>query len=88
MVDDRQEINRLAVVSLVLGLVWLYGIASILGLILGYVAKRQIDQSGGGQRGRGLAVAGIAFGWLGVAGLVVMGVVYLFFGSMDPVVSL
>jgi hypothetical protein len=54
--------NGLAIASLVLGLLWLWGIGSILAIIFGVVAKNQIDQSGGMQQGRGLAIAGIVLG--------------------------
>jgi hypothetical protein len=64
--------NGMAVASLVLGIVWLYGIGSILALVFGYTGKRQIDESGGTQSGRGLAVAGIVLGWIGVGGVVVL----------------
>lgn len=54
--------NGLAIASLVLSIVWLWGIGSILAIIFGVIAKNQIDQSGGAQQGRGLAVAGIVIG--------------------------
>jgi hypothetical protein len=63
--------NGLAIASLVLGLIWIYGLGSILALVFGYSAKGQIDRSGGRQTGRGMAVAGIVLGWIGV-GLIVL----------------
>jgi hypothetical protein len=45
---------------------------SILALVFGYVAKKQIDRSGSRQTGRGMAVAGIVLGWVGVAFLLAM----------------
>lgn len=66
------ETNGFAIASLVLGLVWLMGVGSILALVFGYIAKSQIDRSGGRQTGRGLAVAGIVLGWVGVAALIGM----------------
>lgn len=62
--------NGLAIASLVLGVLWLYWIGSILALIFGYVARRQIKRSG--QDGNGLAIAGIVLGWIGVAVMVVV----------------
>ena len=59
--------NGLAIASLVLGILWVYWIGSILALIFGYVAKGQIDRSAGRQTGRGMAIAGIVLGWIGVA---------------------
>ena len=62
--------NGMAIAAMVLGIVWIYGIGSILALVFGYSAKRQIDGSGGRESGRGMAVAGIVLGWVGVAGLI------------------
>jgi hypothetical protein len=65
--------NGLAVASLVLGILSLcYGITSPLALIFGYRGKRQIDQSGGTQGGRGMAIAGIVLGWIGAVFLVLL----------------
>jgi len=58
--------NGFAVVSLSMGIIWYFWIGSILALIFGYIAKRQIDASQGQQKGRGFAVAGIVLGWVGV----------------------
>ena len=65
-----QRTNAMAVASLVLGILFLYGIGSILALIFGYTAKGQIDRSEGAERGRGMAIAGIVLGWIGIAGAV------------------
>ncbi len=62
----------MAIASMVLGILWLYWIGSILALIFGYVAKRQIDESGGMQGGRGMAVAGIVLGWVGIGLLAIV----------------
>jgi hypothetical protein len=59
--------NGLAVTAMILGILWIYWIGSALALVFGYVAKQQIDRSGGTQSGRGMAVAGIALGWIGAA---------------------
>jgi hypothetical protein len=64
--------NGLAIASLVLGIVWIYGVGSILALIFGYQGKHQIDASGGQQTGRGMAIAGIVLGWIGVGLLVLL----------------
>ena len=39
-------------------------IGAIVGLILGYQAKREIAESGGTEGGEGLATAGIVLGWV------------------------
>jgi hypothetical protein len=58
--------NGLAIASMVLGILWIYWIGSILALIFGYVAKGQIDRAAGRQGGRGMAIAGIVLGWIGL----------------------
>lgn len=70
------QTNGLAIASLVAGLLWCWGVTGVVALVLGYVAKRQIDESGGQQSGRGLAIAGIVLGWISVAAgvLAVIGV--------------
>ncbi|MGH8902049.1 MAG: DUF4190 domain-containing protein [Egibacteraceae bacterium] len=63
---SAQTTNGLAVAALVSGIVWFFWIGSIIALIFGYVAKGQIDRSGGSQTGRGMAIAGIVLGWVGI----------------------
>ena len=58
--------NGLAVASLVLGILWLYWIGSILALVFGYIARAEIRRSHGAEQGRGLALAGIILGWIGI----------------------
>lgn len=72
-----QRTNGLAIASLVLGIIWLYWVGSILALVFGYTARRQIDASEGWQTGRGLATAGIVLGWVGVATLLLTIVVFI-----------
>jgi hypothetical protein len=59
--------NGLAVASMVLGILCMYGIGSVLALVFGYQAKGQIERSGGRESGRGMAIAGIVLGWIGLA---------------------
>jgi hypothetical protein len=64
--------NGFAIASLVLGIVWIYGIGAVLALIFGLVARNQIDKSEGAQRGKGLALAGIILGIVGIVGIIAM----------------
>jgi hypothetical protein len=67
-----RKTNGLAVASLIVGALWIYWIGSVLALIFGYIAKSQIEKSGDMQEGRGLAVAGIVLGWVGVGVLAIL----------------
>jgi uncharacterized protein DUF4190 len=59
----------MAVASLVCSLFgWICGLGPILGLIFGFVALSQIKQTG--QRGRGMALAGVIIGGI----LIVLGI--------------
>jgi Domain of unknown function (DUF4190) len=62
--------NGLAIASMVLGIVWVYWIGSILALIFGFVARRQIKARG--QKGDGMAIAGIVLGFVGAATLLLV----------------
>lgn len=80
--------NGSAVASLVLGIVGLTGfpvIPSILALVFGYRARREIAQAAGTQSGLGLAKAGIVLGWIGVvlAVLVILLVIAVFVVSVN-----
>jgi len=67
--------NGLAIASLVLGIaqIFLCIIGAILALVFGYISRRQIDESGGTQGGRGMAIAGIILGWIGIG----LGIAYI-----------
>jgi hypothetical protein len=62
--------NGMAIASMVLGIVWVWGITSILALIFGIIARRQIDESNGLETGRGFAIAGIVLGIIGIVGAI------------------
>lgn len=60
-----QPVSGLAIASMVLGIIWLAWLGSLLAVIFGHVALRRIRRSG--QRGSGMAVAGLVLGYIGVA---------------------
>ena len=62
--------NGMAIASMVLGILWIYWIGSVLALVFGYVAKRQIRERG--ENGGGMATAGIVLGWVGIGILAVI----------------
>ncbi len=68
-----QQTNSYAIAALVLSIVSLCGIGSVLGIIFGLRARREIAASGGMQTGDGMALAGI------IVGAVTLGLVVLYF---------
>jgi hypothetical protein len=71
----------MAVASMVLGIVWVYWIGSILALIFGYVARRQIRERH--EVGGGMATAGIVLGWVGVGVLATLFVIGFIVGATE-----
>jgi hypothetical protein len=68
-VRQRASTNGLAIASLVVGLLWMWWIGSVLAVVFGHVALNQIARSG--QSGRGLAIAGLVLGYVGLATMLV-----------------
>lgn len=69
---DR-AVDGFAVASLVLGILWVYWIGSILAVIFGHLALREIRRSG--RPGHGLAIAGLVLGYIGIGVLAIVLVV-------------
>jgi uncharacterized protein DUF4190/uncharacterized protein DUF1707 len=61
--------NGLAIASLVVGIVWMWWIGSLLAVVFGHLALGQIARAEGGQSGRGMAIAGLVLGYLGLTTL-------------------
>lgn len=64
-----QRTSGLAIASFVLGLVGLlvWGIGSLLAVIFGHLALAEIDKAPNATGGRGMAVAGLLLGYIGLA---------------------
>jgi hypothetical protein len=78
---QKQSTNGFAIASMVLGIIWIYWIGSILALVFGYIAKRQIQQSNEREGGGGMATAGIVLGWIGVGTLALV-IVIIVIGAL------
>lgn len=63
---DNPKYNGLAIASMVLGILWIWWIGSILAIIFGFVSLNQIKNSNGAQTGRGMAIAGLVLGFIGL----------------------
>ena len=73
-----------AIASVTFGILWLYWIGSVLALIVGYVARRNIKRTG--QLGYRMASIGIYLGWVGLAlllTLVILRTTGLYHGKPD-----
>jgi hypothetical protein len=65
--------SRFAIASLVLGLLWFYGAASVVAVVLGVFGLRD-TRAGSGRTGRWMAVVGLVLGCIGVAVTVQRGI--------------
>ena len=74
---ETQSTNGFAIASLVSGILWLSGLGSILALVFGYRAKKQIAASNGSQGGGGMASAGVILGWVGIGVAIAVAVITL-----------
>ncbi len=72
--------NGFAVASLVLGVLFCLVVTGILAVIFGNVALGRIEASNGTEKGRGLAIAGIVLGWIGISLLAIAALVWLGYG--------
>jgi uncharacterized protein DUF4190 len=62
--------SGLAVAALLLGITWLWGVGSILAVVLAHAA---LAETGDGRKGgQGLAFAGLVLGWIGMGALLIM----------------
>jgi len=64
---SRGSTSGFAIASMVLGILWMYWVGSILALVFGYIALHRIKASAGYVKGRGMAIAGVVLGWVGIA---------------------
>ena len=72
MPDEKVETNELAIASVFLSVVWIFGIGSALGVIFAVISLRQIRESNGTQGGRSLAITGLIAGLAGISSLFFM----------------
>ena len=62
--------NTLAIVSLLASIFWF---PALIGVITGHIAISQIKRTG--ERGRGLAIAGLIIGYLAIVGIIIWGII-------------
>lgn len=75
----QQKTNALAIVSMIasiVGFVWILPvIGSIAGVVMGHISLSQLKRTG--EKGRGMAIAGLIVGYVGLA-LTILGAVVFF----------
>ena len=79
---DQPKTNPLAVASLALGVaafLFLGPVASVPGVILGHIGRKQIRESNGAQIGDGFAIGGLVINYLNI--LVIL-LAVIFVGSL------
>lgn len=76
-----------SLVTGILGLTFCPGIASIVAVITGSMARKEIAASGGKIGGGGLATAGLITGWIGI-GLTVLGLCLTLVSILFPLALL
>jgi hypothetical protein len=67
--EEAAETSGLAIASLFLGIIWLFGLGSILAIVLGYLGMKEVRESGGHTGGWAIALAGVIVGVVGLASL-------------------
>ncbi|MEU1733826.1 DUF4190 domain-containing protein [Streptosporangium sp. NPDC020145] len=69
--------NGMAIAALIMGIAGLFvcGVTSIVGIVLGHISLGQIKRTG--EEGRGMAIAGLVLSYFGVACWLVVLVVWL-----------
>ena len=70
--EEAAETNGLAIASLFLGIIWLFGIGSVLAIVLGYLGMKEIGASNGRQGGRAIAITGVVVGIVGLASFAIL----------------
>lgn len=63
----QHETSWKAVLSLVASVLWVGSIGSVIAVVFGHLAIKEIDETGGALNGRALATWGLVIGWIGVA---------------------
>jgi hypothetical protein len=85
--DAGAETNGLAIASLFLGIIWLFGAGSVLAILLGFRSLQQIRASNGAQGGRGIAITGIVVGVVGLASLAILGAFIVSSAHHEPTIA-
>jgi hypothetical protein len=82
-----QQSSVMAIISLVTGILGVLCCGSfifaIAALILGFLARREIEQSGGLKKGSGMATAGIILGGIGIVISIVWTILWITTGSFN-----
>ena len=78
--DPPNRTSILAINSLIMGCLWLFGVGSLAAIVLAVMARRQIAPSQGTLTGKRLAIAGMV---VGIIGLIVAGMTFVWSTTKD-----
>jgi hypothetical protein len=79
-----RKTNGMAVASLVLGICWIWGLGSLLAVIFGAIARKQIRENAEEWTGKGMANWGYWLGIVGVSVIAAVVVIAFIVGASDP----
>lgn len=89
--EETQKTSKLALASLIVGIVSLFGILPFFGgavaIVLGYLAKSEIDSSLGEMKGKNLATIGQVAGAVHIVGFFVIMCCVLAYVLLSPFLS-
>lgn len=85
MENTPSKTSTLAILSLVFGILGVVMFGSLIAVVLGHLARSEIKQSGNTLEGDGMAVAGLALGYIM---LFVTFAFVIFFGGLATILAL
>lgn len=64
--NSNSKWSKTAIIGFILSFLWIYGLGSILAIILGIISTQKINRSNGKLKGKGFSIASIILGGIGL----------------------